>query len=221
MGWKVNVNLTVLSLTVSQSAFAGYGLKSDTLFKGSGLYFHCRNPLSLDMGWKAVKKQKKSFFTWVAIRFRWIWVEKGDPWWGAALFPASRNPLSLDMGWKVWKMKIKAKYSTVAIRFRWIWVEKWRRVLGRKEANTVAIRFRWIWVEKKELGHPPLSASFGRNPLSLDMGWKVFHNVFQLSISTVAIRFRWIWVEKSIRYHMVWWNSCRNPLSLDMGWKEI
>ncbi len=41
----------------------------------------------------------------------------------------------------------------------------------------VAIRFRWIWVEKF-LDFVASSISAGRNPLSLDMGWKVHYISF-------------------------------------------
>ena len=62
----------------------------------------------------------------------------------------------------------------------------------------------------------------GRNPLSLDMGWKVTGYVTCVySFHKVAIRFRWIWVGKSWAIYIQMINIyCRNPLSLDMGWKD-
>ncbi len=60
-------------LDMSQSAFAGYGLKS------------------------GLKKEAKILDFPVAIRFRWIWVEK-LPEEAADLLIHCRNPLSLDMG---------------------------------------------------------------------------------------------------------------------------
>ncbi len=58
-----------------------------------------RNPLSLDMGWKAIGNQGISAVANVAIRFRWIWVEKWKMW-NQKIKDLGRNPLSLDMGWK-------------------------------------------------------------------------------------------------------------------------
>ena len=63
--------------------------------------------------------------------------------------------------------------------------------------------------------------SNGRNPLSLDMGWKIIKNGLTEKRLTVAIRFRWIWVgsKLSLQDNAPRW-KCRNPLSLDMGWKQ-
>ncbi len=132
----------------------------------------CRNPLSLDMGWKETQKpcrnfplasqsafagyglksskwvRKKPIEGGVAIRFRWIWVEKKILRYWTCL-SRSRNPLSLDMGWKV-RMWILSDSNTLSqSAFAGYGLKRWRRVLGREEANTVAIRFRWIWVEKE------------------------------------------------------------------------
>ncbi len=142
-----------------------------------GVYIHskaykCRNPLSLDMGWKVCMQRS------------------------CLLMILSRNPLSLDMGWKgAWCWHTKSR-AWVAIRFRWIWVEKktctklgitlslsqsafagYGLKSGMDRVQThptpgVAIRFRWIWVEKTHIKFYPCN-TFRRNPLSLDMGWKV------------------------------------------------
>mgnify|MGYP000408297819 CR=1 FL=1 len=134
----------------------------------------CRNPLSLDMGWKRYCTYYGVFEPVVAIRFRWIWVGRE-----AALnnsnsnFPSQsafagygledfkyihrvfhftcRNPLSLDMGWKSWNYHTVDKGLTVAIRFRWIWVGS----------------------DNKEEFEVDKGC---RNPLSLDMGWKLKTN---------------------------------------------
>ena len=150
MGWKRNYGpVSIAKKTKSQSAFAGYGLEEDGAmlqngnagcvairfrwiwvgrgFKHCGIQRHstCRNPLSLDMGWKSEMEVSCAWNKFVAIRFRWIWV-------GRAITPVQftrnffssqsafagygleeqaknsqqvknnsrRNPLSLDMGWK-------------------------------------------------------------------------------------------------------------------------
>ncbi len=181
------------------------------------------------------------------------------------------------------------KVILVAIRFRWIWVEKLIKTTRSHGGGAVAIRFRWIWVEKATKKHSDLKSG-GRNPLSLDMGWKVStrrtlsgvlygsqsafagyglkrlkwaylrqwkvlsqsafagyglksgQKVLVKTQISVAIRFRWIWVEKgltrfllilnsvAIRFRWIWVEkplmsdkspliAGRNPLSLDMGWK--
>ena len=62
----------------------------------------------------------------------------------------------------------------------------------------------------------------GRNPLSLDMGWKSFRPQPSLKRSSrVAIRFRWIWVGNMTGDSGFGRLKSRNPLSLDMGWKFI
>ncbi len=148
----------------SQSAFAGYGLKSKAVW-----------PLQYANNI-------------VAIRFRWIWVEKQFRSHQCPYSVLSRNPLSLDMGWKADNLGLKSAYFKVAIRFRWIWVEKRKVHLPDRSILCVAIRFRWIWVEKS-----PKTAPWGyhvssRNPLSLDMGWKAARKftVIQLEQSQSA-----------------------------------
>ncbi len=146
------------------------------------------------------------------------------------------------MGWKARTERREAWGDIVAIRFRWIWVEKiWCGLYSYR--YYVAIRFRWIWVEKI-VGFVALLAFVGRNPLSLDMGWKGERNATTIFPIRVAIRFRWIWVEKKELFSSVQppelsqsafagyglkrgvWvvtlalAASRNPLSLDMGWKE-
>ncbi len=265
MGWKGRQKTALNNnLILSQSAFAGYGLKRRPK-PCRGRYIGSRNPLSLDMGWKVLSKSghryqslSQSAFAGyglkrmeqkvndinksVAIRFRWIWVEK-DVWhiysctgevsqsafagyglkrieagWTTVQSDECRNPLSLDMGWKGMKLKtvktlIKSQsaFAGYGLKSRfWILFGK---LFG------VAIRFRWIWVEKQyqisvqTLNYVSQSAFAGyglkrwilyacsalnasRNPLSLDMGWKVRHVSVRPSIC-----------------------ACRNPLSLDMGWK--
>ncbi len=243
MGWK-GLQRNMLNLRVeSQSAFAGYGLKS--VFRTSRKFSKkCRNPLSLDMGWKACRSMVTVLAWEVAIRFRWIWVEKGKftvNWKRLT----SRNPLSLDMGWKVkyvlvtatWQARSQSAfagyglkrekkshlitYILVAIRFRWIWVEKAVAIKHLKDITNVAIRFRWIWVEKNFFSVLKSLPPPCRNPLSLDMGWKDALKQALQSHSLVAIRFRWIWVEKLVDMSDDEIEGSRNPLSLDMGWKEL
>ncbi len=98
MGWKENQNIEVNKNLMSQSAFAGYGLKSGMNYKAEAA-IDCRNPLSLDMGWKDTEETTED-----------------------GLY--RRNPLSLDMGWKERTGKSSHPLISVAIRFRWIWVEK-------------------------------------------------------------------------------------------------
>ena len=59
----------------------------------------------------------------------------------------------------------------------------------------------------------------GRNPLSLDMGWKQYC-IIMADEKDVAIRFRWIWVGSAISINSQRIVTSRNPLSLDMGWKS-
>ncbi len=64
--------------------------------------------------------------------------------------------------------------SQVAIRFRWIWVGKKWNVVPLPVQIVVAIRLRWIWDGRVGIMVAFASSVEGRNPLSLDMGWKVF-----------------------------------------------
>ncbi len=153
-----------------------------------------------------------------------------------------RNPLSLDMGWKVTfvveslflivSQSAFAGYGlkrnipmlnnivlVVAIRFRWIWVEKWSRksVWTSTFWSQSAFAGYGLKRESNTVAEPFL---FGRNPLSLDMGWKGSIVTLHYNDGSVAIRFRWIWVEKSERNIPQHLRVSRNPLSLDMGWKE-
>ncbi len=109
--------------------------------------------------------------TMVAIRFRWIWVEKIFlSIWIAELF--CRNPLSLDMGWKAYNFHRIAPMLLVAIRFRWIWVEKAHlnlAMLNPARRNPLSLDMGWKVSSNLWLHCPPF---LGRNPLSLDMGWK-------------------------------------------------
>ncbi len=132
-----------------------------------------------------------------------------------------RNPLSLDMGWKSTSRYLSGVLYGVAIRFRWIWVGRqptyscsWRTqgsqsafagyglevgdITSRHFLGNVAIRFRWIWVGSR-LPNLTRRYSMGRNPLSLDMGWKNLRNcLFTKTEEKVAIRFRWIWVGRLV-----------------------
>ncbi len=87
--------------------------------------------------------------------------------------------------------------KVVAIRLRWIWDGRGLNPANARLCNTVAIRFRWIWVGKLDAHESIILSESGRNPLSLDMGWK---EVECCSLTSQK--------------------SCRNPLSLDMGWKS-
>ncbi len=171
MGWKDHL-FTVPELEyMSQSAFAGYGLKSNEQEPG--------------------QSSKK-----VAIRFRWIWVEKLSH-----LIPV----------WcTLWSQSAFAGYG----------LKSGLMDDAKEYAERVAIRFRWIWVEKK-LNGDTQSWIRSRNPLSLDMGWKGRNIDVQKGIGEVAIRFRWIWVEKQFNKHNMKKENRRNPLSLDMGWKAL
>ena len=81
MGWKKEIAYDKGLTKQSQSAFAGYGLEGYVnLFETSFIF--CRNPLSLDMGWKIDNQHFK-------------------------IQLARRNPLSLDMGWKTAKYLFK------------------------------------------------------------------------------------------------------------------
>ncbi len=122
MGWKEALKTSWKLPTLSQSAFAGYGLKR---------------------GDQSPKKQNNN----VAIRFRWIWVEKIHTQFGAGMFLV----VAIRFRW-IWVEKesqiLHSGQSWVAIRFRWIWVEKLQRMQAQVTLTAVAIRFRWIWVEK-------------------------------------------------------------------------
>ncbi len=177
---------------MSQSAFAGYGLKRACLFCNTYALLR-RNPLSLDMGWKEQRRHGIGQMRGSQSAFAGYGL-KSQPISTSIETYSCRNPLSLDMGWKV------------------------EELIGKKGILCVAIRFRWIWVEKK-LSKIQEPRSGCRNPLSLDMGWKETYQTRTalsftsqsafagyglkseqwtkgLSTIFVAIRFRWIWVEK-------------------------
>ncbi len=177
-----------------------------------------RNPLSLDMGWKVISTLLESAFAHVAIRFRWIWVEKllitkssGLRYMSQSAFAGyglkrncwrygnracnSRNPLSLDMGWKAELLERAGKSS-----------------------EQVAIRFRWIWVEKSSR-KDDWNGSLRRNPLSLDMGWKEIYNNCTAIILLSQSAFAGYGLKSRTDATTTGRYGCRNPLSLDMGWK--
>ncbi len=204
--------------TMSQSAFAGYGLKRkissmSIRWKDVAIRFRwiwvekykaarsragcsSRNPLSLDMGWKGIK-----YF----ILCRWVKPCRNplslDMGWkedecSAVYTPlVGRNPLSLDMGWKVTTAIEMLLQALSQSAFAGYGLKRGKRLTCLQPTLLVAIRFRWIWVEKHE-EDPDSHTLYRRNPLSLDMGWKVRISLFFISF----------------------WSS-RNPLSLDMGWK--
>ncbi len=177
----------------SQSAFAGYGLKRQIRF-----WFTC--------------------WLFVAIRFRWIWVEK----FTALKFDnmkQCRNPLSLDMGWKGHFQRLKSNtlksqsaFAGYGLKSMPCMTMSWNKKLSQSafagyglksfptshiaEVDNVAIRFRWIWVEKLKWNTVLL---LKRKSQSAFAGYGLKRNYFG-------------------------WNcECkrsRNPLSLDMGWKE-
>ena len=149
MGWKdKHQKVEKPNFKLPQSAFAGCRLEAMmTVVKH--LLNLCRNPLSLDMGWKtrmALAKRRSN---------------------------RCRNPLSLDMGWKD-----KAEALTVTeflersqSAFAGYGLEgklPQSAKIVRTRRNPLSLDMGW----KHRLN---TSAWFGwwcRNPLSLDMGWK-------------------------------------------------
>ncbi len=122
----------------------------------------CRNPLSLDMGWKSSSNTTLP----------------------DTLF--SRNLLSLDMGWKSSKWKRNGT-KRVAIRFRWIWVGRvsFLELLPRQMESQSA--FAGYGLE--EVGsctHLPAMLLICRNPLSLDMGWKSLTQDLRSRVETTS-----------------------------------
>ncbi len=203
----------------------------------------CRNPLSLDMGWKDKRNMSEVKLFVVAIRFRWIWVEKKEgmvrqlhkgrsqsAFAGYGLkregmkdshYKADRrNPLSLDMGWKAAKQQPKNKEKTSQSAFAGY---------GLKSHTT----------------KPSRPHHTGRNPLSLDMGWKDGKPLSEMkkdpksqsAFAGYGLKRGEIKPAPEDQYRrnplsldMGWkaqrcrcsWRICqsRNPLSLDMGWKD-
>ncbi len=99
MGWKENFSKLKISHDQSQSAFAGYGLKSKDNSRSSN-DGGSRNPLSLDMGWKVkLQIQKENCMKSrnpLSLDMGW----KEDKPYEITYWNLGRNPLSLDMGWK-------------------------------------------------------------------------------------------------------------------------
>ena len=128
----------------------------------------------------------------VAIRFRWIWVEKEK-------VPSSVNP-----------------FFQVAIRFRWIWVEKCLRSRLVQRCCKVAIRFRWIWVEKyfihlaQEFEKRSQSAFAGYGLKSTQLESVGFEAMSQSAFAGYGLKRITITATEVD-------GSGRNPLSLDMG----
>ncbi len=77
MGWKETLIPDQEVAAQSQSAFAGYGLKSVEVLVNVGIA-----TVAIRFRWIWVEKyvlhEKPEHFLYVAIRFRWIWVEKSD-----------------------------------------------------------------------------------------------------------------------------------------------
>ena len=183
----------------SQSAFAGYGLegrgwdevnecwtKSQSAFAGYGL--EARGAICTP-----------ECYSGIAIHYHWIL----DGSMGANLYAGMlfrhRNPLSLDMEWKhggqfVRRNVIPASQSAFAgYRLEDILflgnhegrpnrsqsaitgngMEAWGAICTPECYSGIAIRFRWIWNGRAPGGRPRGSPQQGRNPLSLDMGWKL------------------------------------------------
>ncbi len=155
----------------------------------------------------------------VAIRFRWIWVEKGncvssgtswnrrnplslDMGWKEKSLnvsksaPPCRNPLSLDMGWKVinalGKIAVPEKSQSA---FAGYGLKRSAECFGRWNL-WVAIRFRWIWVEKFWWSRSSRECLPRSQSAFAGYGLKSWSNKYTFIIDNVAIRFRWIWVEK-------------------------
>ncbi len=155
----------------------------------------------------------------VAIRFRWIWVEKAIENLPAAWAGLSQSAFA-GYGLKSWLFLWRGCYCFVAIRFRWIWVEKTGSAKCKRHTQKSQSAFAGYGL-KRHLIRTQTEEWKGRNPLSLDMGWKELRNDNNyISQGLVAIRFRWIWVEKLKANLLNLDQQSRNPLSLDMGWKE-
>ncbi len=107
----------------------------------------------------------------VAIRFRWIWVEKrfGDMF---GMFYMESQSAFAGYGLKRWRLKLKGlQHSMSQSAFAGYGLKRHVFTIVCIWI-IVAIRFRWIWVEK----------------------W-TSENYAEMQ-HQVAIRFRWIWVEK-------------------------
>ena len=112
--------------------------------------FKCRNPLSLDMGWKTEKpsflrpssKRSQSAFAGYGLEALNVLV--------MSTFRNCRNPLSLDMGWKplVQVEGVNATGSQSA--FAGYGLEGLTTYVNVRKNGKVAIRFRWIWVGRDE-----------------------------------------------------------------------
>ncbi len=180
----------------------------------------CRNPLSLDMGWKDSKKNIVTCkLHFVAIRFRWIWVEKEQAI-EVVEAVAGRNPLSLDMGWKDWKtssLRLRTRCrNPLSLDMGWKEATsltllqnvlsqsafagyglKSFKNLPRHRVSTVAIRFRWIWVEKLNRNAAVCTPVESQSAFA-GYGLKRLKTKRRRVKNSVAIRFRWIWVEKLV-----------------------
>ena len=159
----------------------------------------------------------------VAIRFRWIWVGRAIHQNDKANYLCCRNPLSLDMGWKRvpnqygWNQACQSQSAFAGYGLEEKYIIAF--VLG---IIPVAIRFRWIWVGRDNANDHFIKYKNGRNPLSLDMGWKS---------QIVANQGNWPQGRNPLSLDMGWKSAygrtilggalSRNPLSLDMGWKSV
>ncbi len=192
MGWKGMMYCGWRNCLSSQSAFAGYGLKSDH-------YLHTHG---LDI---------------VAIRFRWIWVEK--------------YILGKRADYRYESQSAFAGYGLKRHNSKENWPNIWPSqsafagyglkscLHGRRHSLFfVAIRFRWIWVEKLNLIFLIYQKNMSQSAFA-GYGLKREYLFCCTFFFIVAIRFRWIWVEKKEEDLFKQITKSRNPLSLDMGWK--
>ena len=133
----------------------------------------------------------------------------------------SRNPLSLDMGWKFTAEYRVGFPSEVAIRFRWIWVGSKLQLSATRHyafMSQSAFAGYGLEVNRSKKGEEMI---VGRNPLSLDMGWKLvyYDNYVKLLNSRNPLSLDMGWKPPALIVPGLVL-SCRNPLSLDMGWKQ-
>ncbi len=205
----------------SQSAFAGYGLEDSIhhyneteervairfrwIWVGRQAvisrksWLQSRNPLSLDMGWKMRRLIPISIMLSSQSAFAGYGLEDEDYNTGYTCW-YSRNPLSLDMGWKLQQLKSKVHVKNVAIRFRWIWVGRQEDFIPQIQVLESQSAFAGYGLE----GGMNIfldALKVGRNPLSLDMGWKKGKGEIGGTLLRVAIRFRWIWVGRINHWH--------------------
>ncbi len=156
-----------------------------------------RNPLALDMGWKSrmvIGGESKTNMSQSAcagygmeesvsfsLLFRIAWSQSAFAGYGMEerkaekLATTSEESQSAFAGYGMEELIQANQLSAqvdVAIRFRWIWDGRGGTRCCSSAQSQVAIRFRWIWDGRVQLLGIADIRQTGRNPLSLDMGWK-------------------------------------------------